>query len=458
MKTDNTELFERMPVSKAVLSMVVPAVLSHMIGVFYNMADTFFIGQLGDPNQVAAATLAMPMFMFMTGISNLFGIGGSSLISRSLGAGNGKKARQTASFCMYTGAVVAVIYGLLMLFLKPVILPVLGANEGTLKYCTEYLIWTVNIGALPTILSAMLSHLVRSEGYSREASIGVALGGILNIILDPIFIFAFRLQIIGAAVATMLSNVAALAYFAVLIYKKRKSTVILPDPRQYSVRDKIPLEVITVGLTSFCMAVVGTASNMVLNRIISAYSNEALAGMGVAKKLDMVGYAISQGMTLGVLPLIAYNYASGNHKRMSSAIKKTILYSMIVSIAAMLILIICADPVVKLFIKNDETVRHGTKYMKIIAVACPLTTLNCIAITVFQAMGKKIQPLFLSLIRRGLSDIPFMFLYNAVVGVMGIAWATPSAEIVGLIFSAIFLIRLWKKLFTPQLKGERLPQ
>lgn len=448
MKTDNTELFESMPVSKAVISLAVPTVISQLITVIYNMADTFYIGQLNDPNQVAASTIALPLFMLLTGISNLFGIGGSSLISRSLGSGNRERARKTASFCIWSGAVTALLYGIALMLFRPVLIPLLGSNDSTYEYIHQYMFWTITIGAVPTVLNTELAHLVRSEGYSKQASFGVALGGILNILLDPFFIFVLGLEIKGAAIATMLSNLIAVLYFAVLLYKKRMQTVILPDWKHFTIGEGIPKEVITVGLTSFFMAMAGTCSNMVLNGIIASYSNEAIAGMGIAKRIDLVAYAISQGMTQGVLPLIAYNYASGNMKRMLSAVKTTAVYALGIAAAATVLLLAGASSVTKLFIDNAETIRHGKIFLQIIALACPLTTLNCIAITVFQAIGKKIQPLILSLLRKGVSDIPFMFLYNHLLGVNDIAWATPTAECVGLVFSGIFLCFLLKEIQT----------
>ena len=193
MKTDNTALFEKMPVRKAVITLVIPTIISQIITVIYNMADTFFIGQMADANQVAAATLAMPPFVMLTGIANLFGIGGSSLISRSLGEGNREKAKKCAAFSIWSAAAVALVYGLLMYWSRPILFPLLGTDKFTYDYCSDYFLWTIAIGGVPTVLNACLAHLVRAEGYSKEASIGLALGGIMNIILDPILIFYFGL-------------------------------------------------------------------------------------------------------------------------------------------------------------------------------------------------------------------------------------------------------------------------
>jgi Na+-driven multidrug efflux pump len=287
-KLDKTTLFEKTPVFRAILALAVPTVLSQLITVLYNVADTFFIGQLGDENQVAAATLAMPVFMMMTGIANLFGIGGASLVSRSLGSGNRDRAKKTASFSVFTAVGVAIFYAILVLFIRPVLLPKLGTDEFTYSFTADYLFWTVCIGAIPTVLSMTLAHLVRAEGYSKQASFGIGMGGILNIGLDALFVFVFKLQIKGTAIATLISNLISCTYFLIIILKRKETTVVLPNPKNFTVKDGIPKEVVLVGLTSFIMAIMGTVSNMVLNGIMSSYSNQAIAGMGIANPIATI--------------------------------------------------------------------------------------------------------------------------------------------------------------------------
>lgn len=211
--TEKEKLFTTVPVWRAIISLAVPTVISQLITVIYNMADTFFIGQLGEPNQVAAATLSMPLFIFLTAFANIFGIGGASLISRCLGGGDYERAKRCSSFCIWSAVFVSALYGIIVIMSKGVLLPLLGADKDTFSFCSSYVFWTVGIGAVPTVLNTGLANLIRAEGYSKQAGFGVAFGGILNIILDPIFIFIFKMQITGAAVATMLSNTAAAIYF-----------------------------------------------------------------------------------------------------------------------------------------------------------------------------------------------------------------------------------------------------
>lgn len=390
----------------------------------------------------------MPVFMFLTAFANLFGIGGASMISRCLGAGNREKAKQTASFCIWAAAIVSLLYGIAVVLLRSALLPVLGADEATSGFCASYIFWTVGIGAVPTVLNTGLAHLIRSEGYSGQASFGVAFGGILNMILDPIFIFLFKMEITGAAVATMLSNVAATVFFLLFLFKIRKSTTITPSPKHFTLRGGIPLEVLTVGLPSFVMTLMSTASNLTLNKMISGYSNEAVAGMGIAKKIDLMAFAIAQGMTQGTLPLIGYNYSSGNHKRMMSALKVLLVDCLIIAIGGMALMFFGATPITRCFIDDAVTVEYGRSFLRIVCLACPTTALNFLAITIFQATGKKVQPLILSLLRKGGLDIPLMFLFNGIVGISGIAWATPLADALALVVSMILTVPYLKKLIS----------
>ena len=440
------ELFERKPILQAVLSMVVPTVISQLITVLYNMADTFFIGQTGDPNQVAAANLCMPMFILLTGFANLFGIGGASLVSRSLGSGNTDRARHAASFSIWTAVFVSLCYGIGLYLLRPVLLPAFGVNGDTYLFCSQYLFWTVTIGAIPTVLNALLAHLIRAEGFSKEAGFGMTLGAGLNIVLDPIFISVFRLQIAGAAMATMLSNLTAMSYFVVRLIRNRKETVIVLHPKYYSVADRIPSEILLTGLPSAIMCLMSTVSNITLNRLMSAYTNKAIAGVGIAKKIDMLTYGIATGMSQGVVPLIGYNYSSGNRERMRQAIRTSFLLSFGTAIVCTVLLFTCAHPIVRAFIQDAETVDFGQQFQRIICITGPCVSITLIVITIFQSTGEKTRPMILSLLRKGGLDIPFMLLMNRLIGVTGIVWATPIADFCSMAVAILLFLPFWRSL------------
>lgn len=443
---DKKELFEQWPVPRAVFSLVLPTIISQLITVVYNMADTFFIGQIGDADQVAASSLSMGLFLLLTGMANLFGIGGASLLSRALGAGKPEKARQAAAFSIWTACGTAFLYGMVLYLARGTLLPMVGANEDTLRYCEQYLFWTVTVGAVPTVLSATLAHLVRAEGCARQASIGMALGGILNIFLDPLFITTFGLEIAGAAIATMLSNVASSLYFLLLLRRRRGKTVISLHPRFYTLRQHILADVLLVGLPSCAMNLMAVLSNVMMNRLLVAYCNEAVAGLGIAKRVDMLAFAIATGMSQGVLPLIGYNYSAKNFRRMMSAVKVTFAASLTVAVLGMVFLLTCAGPIVRAFIDDPLTVEYGRRFQRIICVTGPCISVTMIIITLFQAVGKKVQPLILSLLRKGGLDIPFMFLMDRQIGVNGIAWATPVADGVAMLVALCLFLPFWKQL------------
>lgn len=441
-------LFASAPVGRAVASLAVPTVIAQLITVVYNMADTFFIGRLGDPNQVAAATLAMPVFMLLTAFANLFGIGGASLISRCLGAGDRDKARQTAAFCIWTAGAVALCYGVAVVVLQNRLLPLLGTDAQTTGFCASYLFWTVGVGAVPTVLNATLAHLVRAEGYAGRASFGVACGGVLNMLLDPLFIFAFRGEIAGAAVATMLSNVVATGYFLLCLFRMRRTAVVTLSPACFTLRRGIPREVVTVGLPGFVMTLMSSFSNLTLNKIIAGYSNEAVAGMGIAKKIDLLAFAIAQGMTQGALPLIGYNYSAGNRRRMFAALRVLLVDCLVISLAGTVLMWTAATPITRCFIDNEATVAYGRDFLRIVCLACPTTALNFLAITLFQATGRKGRPLVLSLLRKGGLDIPLMPVLEHAVGIRGIAWATPLADAAALLVSVALVVPYLRRMPT----------
>jgi len=262
---------------------------------------------------------------------------------------------------------------------------------------------------------------------------------------NSFFIFGLKLEIAGAAIATMLSNLCATIYFVALIYRKRNTTVISFNPKHYTFKLRIPFEVFFVGLPSWLMNLMGVFSNIVLNILIASYCNEAAAGIGIAKKIDVLAFAIATGISQGVLPLIGYNYAARNYQRMRAAIKTTFALSLLVAGAETVLLFTCAGPIVRAFIADATTVRYGQMFQRIICITGPCISVAMIFITIFQSVGKKIQPLFLSLLRKGGQDVPAMILLNHLFGINGITWATPIADFSAMVIAIIFFIPFWKK-------------
>ena len=326
------ELFTTMPVGRAVAKLAVPTVISQIVVILYSLADTFFVGQIGDPNQLAALSITFPIFTLLTAVANLFGIGANSVIARSLGKNDESTAKKASSFgfwtCIGVTAVLAVILGV---FMQP-ILTFFKADEFTFSFSARYLLWVFVIGGIPTVAGLMLGHLVRAVGKTKEAGIGLSIGGILNIILDPIFIFekgdalfggavsmpfGFGMDVSGAAFATMISNIISMLYFFFILLKIRRSTVLTVNPKHFSMEKKVAFDTCAVGFPAAISVLLVSVSISVLNGLLLGHEggNILSAAYGVTSKCGMIALHISIGIAQGVMPLIGFNYGAKNYRR-----------------------------------------------------------------------------------------------------------------------------------------------
>ena len=317
--TDTVSVFENPSVGRAVWTLAIPTVITQLINMIYNFADTWFVGRTGNAAMVAATNVCMPLFVIMAAIANLFGIGGASVISRALGQKKPEKARKVFAFCLYGGLAGAICYAVFIALARPVLISLVGGDRADYNYIYQYMFWTMIIGAIPTVGNVLCGHLVRSIGAAKEAGFGMSLGGILNCFLDPLFMFVILPpgnEVTGAAIATMLSNTAALVYFLIFLARHKDNPVFTMNPKDISFADRIPGDVLAVGIPAALQTTLAMVSNIFANALVVGYGTEAVAGMGVAKKINMIAFNTSMGMTQGVLPLIGYCYGAKNYKRL----------------------------------------------------------------------------------------------------------------------------------------------
>ena len=435
MTKSKTALFESAPVLEAVVKLAFPTVIGQIILVVYNMADTFFISLTGSDAMISAVTVCMPAFMVLSAVSNLFGIGGASVISRAMGRGDPERARCTASFAFWGCLLTTVLYSALaLIFMNPFIDLLGGADEAVHAGARRYLFYTVVLGGAATSMNALLSHLIRSQGYAVHASVGVAMGGVINIALDPLFMFVILRpgeEIVGAALATALSNVAALAYFLVVVYQKRKALVLSFRPTVRALDGYIPRSVLSAGLPAFLMTLCENISYAVLDNLMSLYGTAMQAGIGVAKKVNMLAHCIVRGMSQGVLPLIGYNYAAKNMKRMKASINLSMALSVGMASLCMLANLLFSRELVGVFIKpGNASFDASAKFLRILCLGGPFSACAYAIISFFQATGKGMRSFVLAILRKGVLDIPLMFALNRPFPVYGIVWATPIADFV----------------------------
>ena len=457
-KYAETYVFEEAPVLKAIVILGVPTVITQLINIIYNYADTWFVGRTGNPAMVASMSVTMPIFVIMAALANLFGIGGSSVISRNLGQKNPERARKVFAFCLYGGLASAIVYALFMFFCRSWLIPLIGGDSSSYPYAYSYIFWTMVIGAVPTVGNVLCGHLVRSIGAAKEAGFGMSMGGILNIILDPLFMFVllpYGMEVTGAAIATMLSNTASLLYFLIFLLRHRNNPVFTVNPKDISFKEHIPGDVLTIGFPAALQTTLAMVSNIFANALVKAYGSEAVAGMGVAKKINMIAFNTSMGLTQGILPLIGYSYGAKNYGRLREAVRKTGIIAVIFGCICTVLFRLFASPMCRFFIDEDISVSYGNTFLRTIAFAAPLAAICYLFNTVFQATGRKLQSFLLSTLRKGLLDVPGMFLFSSFLGAFGVVLATPIAEVISTALAIILYFRFLQNFKTEPFNTSR---
>lgn len=441
-KHDKTYVFSEMPPGRAVAYLVVPTVLTQVISILYNLADTFFIGQLGDPALVAAVGVCLPPMMLMTALANLFGVGASSTISRALGRGEERRARLASSFSFWCGLALAVSYILLTTAFRPGFMALIGATPETDAYISTYLDWTMTAGGAFFFLSSLLAHFVRTLGESLPASVGVASGAVLNIALDPLFIFCFGWGILGVALASLAGQVLSVALLAGYLVRVRGEGTICPVPHAAAFRGGIPSEVFQIGFVSFCMTALAQVSNMVVNILVSPYGTAYLAASTVAIKVNIATFSIAQGLTVGVLPLIGYNYSARKPKRVKAALKIMLAFALCVTVACMMLTLLFSDQIVAFFIDDPTTIACGRSYLTAVAWCMVPSSLVFAATSFMQAIGQKRRPYILAFTRMGTVDVLFMCACDALLGAPGVLFGKPLADWLCVVTACIVLAGL----------------
>ena len=448
---EELRVFSVYPIPRAVLTLAIPTVISQIILVIYNMADTFFIGKTGSDAMITAVTVCMPAFMFLSAISNLFGIGGASVIARSLGANDPDRARDAAGFALWGCAAVTLAYALGAWLLMDPFVDLLGGGDPAVHDgACRYLTWTVCAGGLATALNALLGHLVRAEGRASQAGFGIALGGVLNIALDPLFMFVLLPpgnEILGAALATSISNLVAALYFIALILAGRRRSPLSFRPRRSSLDGGVPGEVLSAGLPACLMTLCENISYAVLDNLMALSGTMAQAGLGVAKKVNMLAHCMARGMAQGVLPLIGYNYAAGRLRRMKSAVRLSAIISVSLAALCTAVSLLFSRALVGVFIRHEsDSLEYGAKFLRILCLGGPFSACAYAIISFFQAVGEGKKSFMLAIMRKGILDIPMMFILLRLIPVYGTVWATPIADVLCCVTALILLTRFMRGL------------
>lgn len=445
MKEKSTEIFRNAPVPKAVISNVIPAIVSMLMVLLYNLADTFFIGQTKNAYMVAAVSIATPAFLIFMAIGLLFGIGGTSLISRMLGEGRSEYAKHTSSFCFWTGLVIGIISMIcISVFAEPVSI-MIGASSETLSYTARYL-RLISIGIPFLIVSNAFSNIIRAEGRANTAMAGMIAGNLINIILDPVMIIGFGWNVAGAAIATVIGN--AFSAFFYLFHLNSKRSMLSVRPKDYKAGSGILTGVLAIGIPASLNSILMSTSNIIANNLMKKYGDMAVAGMGVAMKVNMIAVMLLIGLGSGIQPLLGYCFGAGNKKRYLSVLKFSLGLSFALSMVMTVICYCGASPLVKAFLDNQDAFGYGMSFARIYIYSGPVLGILFVFINAIQSTGAALPSLILSISRQGLLYMPIVFTINIIFdSAKMLVLAQPVTDYLAAALSLVLFIITFRKYF-----------
>ncbi|WP_294364646.1 MATE family efflux transporter [uncultured Ruminococcus sp.] len=475
IKQKKISVFELESVPRAVAALAVPSVLSMLVTVLYNMVDTVFVGQTHDPYQMNAVSMATPIFMILMAFGNLFGIGGCAFISRSLGAKEYGRVKKISSFSFWGSVAIGLICTFIMTLGVGWILPLLGADAATNiagisgdlspeetqrqidnfrnleQYTRDYLFY-IGVGAIPTVLSSAMSNLVKGEGAAKVSMAGMMIGAITNIILDPIMILAMGMGVKGAAIATSIGNTVATLFY--LGYLKFSHTMLTPNPKQIGVKHGIFTGVFSVGIPMFCTNLLMSLSNLLLNRLLNHIDVLATGGMGIAMKANMLVVFLQLGIGIGIQPLVGFHYGARNFAKMTKVIRFSMCCTLVLGTIMTAIYFLFTEPIVSIFMTAgssgsaaDVAAQQGyaVKMLRALMVSGPFLGIIFVNNNAFQGMGRGLASLILSVSRQGLIFLPVLLIANALIGLDGLIFAQPIADICSVIMALIMMEVIKKK-------------
>lgn len=437
------ETFSKMPVGKAVIQNAVPAMLSMLMVLVYNLADTFFIGQTHDDFQVAAVSLATPVFLIFMSVGTVFGIGGTSVISRALGEGKTDYAKKVCSFCMWSCVFVGIIMSAVFIIFIDSILRLIGTSADVWNYTKNYLVIVSFCGPF-VLISNCFSNILRAEGQSVKAMLGMLLGNLLNVILDPIFILTFKMDIVGAAIATVIGNVIGAAYY-IFYYLKGESSLGV-NIRNFTVRNNVCKSVLAIGIPASLGSALMSISQIIVNGQMAHYGDLAVAGIGVAMKITMITGMIAMGVGQGIQALLGYCAGANLWDRFKKIMSYSLKFAFALSAGMTALCYIFNSNIINVFLTQDTAFNYAQSFSKILLTTSALFGIFYVIINALQAIGAATESLVVNLSRQGIIYIPAIFILQAKLGVTGLIWAQPVADILSLLLAVFLYIKILRKI------------
>ena len=430
---------------KALAKMALPTIGSQLIILIYNLADTWFIGRTNNPYMIGASSLALTVYLAAVALANVFGVGGGTLMVRLIGEKRTEEARMVASYAVAASAIAALAFSVLILACMNPLLRFLGAGNNTIGYAGQYLLTTSVLGGIPTVLSMSMPQLLRNAGYSREAGLGVALGSAANILLDPLFMFVLLPkgnEVLGAGIATALSNVISLAYFLLMFRKLREKSVLQLPRRLVRIQGEHARSFYSVGIPAAFSIFLFDLVTIVLNRLVVGYGDIPLAAMGIVLKLERIPLNIGLGVCLGMVPLVGYNYGCGNTRRMNEFVSIARIGILGFSLLCALVFFLFPSAFVGLFIKDEETVRVGTDILRRRCFSLPFMMIGYHVVNYMNAVNKGKISFFLAIVRHLVLIVPLMLLMDSIWRLNGLIWSQLAADAVNAVITMLVFWRV----------------
>lgn len=445
MKTE--ELFEKGSVWKAIIKMSIPTIAVMLVMTIYSMADLIFIGHTGDAAQIAAVSLASPFFSLQMTLGTLIGGGGCTAISTALGARDHDRAKALSSACTILCVVGGIVLGGVFLLLPDPFLKLFGADTDTWQHTKDYL-RILAAGTPAVVFSNAFANLVRAEGSMKEAVLFNLLGTITNIILDPVLISGLHMGVRGAALATVIGNILSTA--AILIYLRRKETILTLNPK-YALQQKDSfVKVITLGVPSSISNLLMGLTNTISNNIAIQYGASIIAAMGVGGKAGMIVAMIVMAIALGVQPMIAYNYGANNTTRTKEIVRKSAVFVTVTGIILTVACYLLRTPIARLFVQDEALITQSTHIMSIGLIGLPLLGLYYLSTNYLQSTGHPLLATILSIFRQGIIYAPALIAMHILFGMEGIFWTSPLTDLLSIALAVILLIPRKKQIKTAQ--------
>lgn len=440
MKQKNKQIIETESIPRLVILNIVPAIIAMLMVLIYNLADTFFIGQTHDPYQIAAVSLATPVFLLVMAIGTVFGVGGTSVISRTLGQGRLEYARKVSAFCMWSCVVMGILFAAaIWIFLDP-ILTAIGSSVDTVEYAGSYLRIIALSGPF-LLIGSCFSNILRAEGQVTKAMLGTMLGNLVNIILDPIFILFCGWDVAGAAIATVFGNIVGAGYY--LLYFLQGNSKLSISIKDFQIKNRVCSEVLSIGIPAAIGSILMSVSNIVINSQIAAYGDMAVAGVGVAMKVTMITGMVSMGLGQGIQPLLGFCVGAETWNRY----KEIFNFSLMIALAAGIVLVglcyIFVEPIVRIFLTDASAFDYGVSFAKILLSTNFFFGVFFVMLNALQAMGAAVPSLIINCCRQGLIYIPVLFILAAAMGITGLIWAQPVADVLSMLLVVILYGRTY---------------